>query len=60
MVQELKGNIRVFCRVRPVLALEGEKEMEAVIRYPDWRDKREIVVESTSESAMGQERERGI
>ncbi|KIM88322.1 hypothetical protein PILCRDRAFT_771135 [Piloderma croceum F 1598] len=54
MVQELKGNIRVFCRVRPVLGLEAGEEAE--IRYPDWRDRREIVVESTSESAMGQER----
>lgn len=54
MVQELKGNIRVFCRVRPVL--RGEEEEEAEIRYPDKRDRREIVVESTSESAMGQER----
>jgi kinesin family protein C1 len=56
MVQELKGNIRVFCRVRPVLALEGEGEERADIRYPDRRDRREIVLESTSESAMGQER----
>ena len=56
VVQELKGNIRVFCRVRPVLALEGEGEGRADIRYPDRRDRREIVLESTSESAMGQER----
>ena len=54
MVQELKGNIRVFCRVRPVLPSDGEEEAD--IRYPDRRDHREIVVESTSESAMGQER----
>jgi kinesin family member C1 len=60
MVQELKGNIRVFCRVRPVLPsdVEGGEQGggEADIKYPDRRDHREIVVESTSESAMGQER----
>jgi kinesin family protein C1 len=54
MVQELKGNIRVFCRVRPVLPSDGEEEAD--MRYPDRRDHREIVLESTSESAMGQER----
>jgi len=60
MVQELKGNIRVFCRVRPVLPSDVEGGEQggggADIKYPDRRDHREIVVESTSESAMGQER----
>lgn len=32
-VQELKGNIRVFCRVRPPIA--GETNEIAEIRYPD-------------------------
>lgn len=32
-VQELKGNIRVFCRVRPPLAEEDEET--AKIKYPD-------------------------
>ncbi|KAF7968207.1 hypothetical protein HWV62_31635 [Athelia sp. TMB] len=52
-VQELKGNIRVFCRVRPVLE-EGEERAE--MTFPDRRDHREIVLSSSSESAMGQER----
>jgi kinesin family protein C1 len=59
MVQELKGNIRVFCRVRPVLPSdtdEAEKEIEADMKFPDRKDHREIVLMSTSESATGQER----
>ena len=66
MVQELKGNIRVFCRVRPVLPSEltaepGESpkdssEVTARIEYPDRLDHKEIVLNSTSESATGQER----
>ncbi|EPQ56718.1 kinesin-domain-containing protein [Gloeophyllum trabeum ATCC 11539] len=52
MVQELKGNIRVFCRVRPILP----KEATASIAYPDRRDHKEIVLSSSSESATGQER----
>jgi kinesin family protein C1 len=66
MVQELKGNIRVFCRVRPVLPFElaadpgeapkGPSEVTARIEYPDRLDHKEIVLNSTSESATGQER----
>ena len=66
MVQELKGNIRVFCRVRPVLPFElsvepGEapkdpSEVTARIEYPDRLDHKEIVLNSTSESATGLER----
>ena len=66
MVQELKGNIRVFCRVRPVLPSEltGESgelprdpsNVTARIDYPDRLDHKEIVLNSTSESATGQER----
>ncbi|EGO20872.1 hypothetical protein SERLADRAFT_363546 [Serpula lacrymans var. lacrymans S7.9] len=51
MVQELKGNIRVFCRVRP---LSGDSAAD--ISYPDRRDHKEIVLYSSSSSAMGQER----
>ncbi|RDB15928.1 Kinesin-like protein klpA [Hypsizygus marmoreus] len=54
MVQELKGNIRVFCRVRPVLPSDAEEEANMV--FPDQRDNKEIVLSSTSESATGQER----
>jgi kinesin family protein C1 len=74
MVQELKGNIRVFCRVRPVLPSDlascagdepqttldnQEKLREAVqasMAFPDKRDHKEIVLSSSSESAMGQEK----
>lgn len=33
MMQELKGNIRVFCRVRPLLADDAAAEAK-VISYP--------------------------
>lgn len=79
MVQELKGNIRVFCRVRPVLPHElasppaagtrsrptanGSpnpedlaKALVADVTFPDKRDHKEIVLTSSSSSAMGQER----
>ncbi|KIJ65298.1 hypothetical protein HYDPIDRAFT_175253 [Hydnomerulius pinastri MD-312] len=79
MVQELKGNIRVFCRVRPVLPHdltsppaglrrsgsssgnspnpdEQEKGAVADIAFPDKRDHKEIVLASSSSSAMGNER----
>ncbi|KAG6895261.1 hypothetical protein C0992_002327 [Termitomyces sp. T32_za158] len=54
MVLELKGNIRVFCRVRPVLPSDSDEV--AAMTFPDKRENREIVLESSSESAMGQER----
>ncbi|KAG5640607.1 hypothetical protein DXG03_007947 [Asterophora parasitica] len=54
MVQELKGNIRVFCRVRPVLP--SDSDVEANMLFPDKREHKEIVLESSSESATGQER----
>jgi len=64
MVQELKGNIRVFGRVRPLLPSDvsgtnDEKARMAALAnmsYPDSRDHQEIVLSSTSESATGQER----
>lgn len=64
MVQELKGNIRVFARVRPMLSsdVSGTNDEKARIAalanmsFPDSRDHREIVLGSTSESATGQER----
>ena len=64
MVQELKGNIRVFARVRPLLSSDlscpndekARKEALASMSFPDLRDRREIVLNSTSESATGQER----
>lgn len=64
MVQELKGNIRVFARVRPLLpsdisGKDDEKARAAALAnmsFPDTRDHREIVLNSTSESATGLER----
>lgn len=64
MVQELKGNIRVFARVRPLLPSDlsdtndekARKEALANMSFPDMRDHQEIVLSSTSESATGQER----
>ena len=70
MVQELKGNIRVFCRVRPILLSDAEASLQtgseefenfknqaqASINFPDQRDHKEIILMSSSESATGQER----
>lgn len=52
-VQELKGNIRVFCRVRPVIGDDDKKP--AVIDFPDQKDEsKEIVVKGDEKkSAMG-------
>lgn len=54
-VQELKGNIRVFCRVRPTLAHEAESAAE--IRFPDTdMEGKEIeVVGAPDKSALGKE-----
>ncbi|KAG9312796.1 kinesin-domain-containing protein [Chiua virens] len=75
MVQELKGNIRVFCRVRPALPHElgsaraggrhsnsspssedFAKALVANLAFPDRQERKEIVLTSSSSSAMGQER----
>jgi len=52
-VQELKGNIRVFCRVRP--ALETDAEQAAEITFPnDNEENKELVVTGPEQkSAMG-------
>jgi len=52
-VQELKGNIRVFCRVRPVL--ENEAEQAADIAFPNENEEnKELVVTGPEQkSAMG-------
>ncbi|WVQ93223.1 hypothetical protein IAU59_000288 [Kwoniella sp. CBS 9459] len=62
-VQELKGNIRVFARVRPALPHESDDpEALADIAYGDERIAQEtgqsqIVVTNRTESATGQQRE---
>ena len=52
-VQELKGNIRVFCRVRP--SLEGDSTEPAKIFYPDNEtDSREVEILGAEEkSSLG-------
>ncbi|KAI5254640.1 kinesin-domain-containing protein [Aureobasidium subglaciale] len=52
-VQELKGNIRVFCRVRPALGDEETKTAE--LAFPDAdTDSKEVVVQGPDQkSAMG-------
>ena len=54
-VQELKGNIRVFCRVRPTLPHESDRAAE--IRFPDTElEGKEIeVVGPAEKSALGKE-----
>ena len=57
-IQELKGNIRVFCRVRPALPHESADENKlAEIKFPDLTSEgREIeCVEDKGESSMGKE-----
>ncbi|KAF8507948.1 P-loop containing nucleoside triphosphate hydrolase protein [Hysterangium stoloniferum] len=62
-IQELKGNIRVFCRVRPPLPSDKPpsdtdacEPLVAEIEYPDKRDHKEINLSASSESATGTER----
>lgn len=52
-VQELKGNIRVFCRVRPTL--EEEADGQAKITFPDQADEsKEVVVRGPEQkSSLG-------
>ncbi|KAF8466638.1 P-loop containing nucleoside triphosphate hydrolase protein [Kalaharituber pfeilii] len=51
-VQELKGNIRVFCRVRPPLGTEAVNAAD--IKFPDLeRDAREIEVNTQEKTALG-------
>ncbi|KAK3818938.1 MAG: putative kinesin family protein [Benniella sp.] len=59
-IQELKGNIRVFCRVRPVTTAENASKAEtnsALIKYPD-QEGREIEFAHAKESATGSQIEK--
>jgi kinesin family protein C1 len=51
-IQELKGNIRVFCRVRPALAHEPEAN---AIRIPDTPDEVEVISSGAEMSLYGKE-----
>ncbi|KAJ1849881.1 kinesin-like nuclear fusion protein [Coemansia sp. RSA 2708] len=50
-IQELKGNIRVFCRVRPLLG--EEKDAALPITFPSCEDSNQIELTQTSENALG-------
>merc|ERR1719233_1007083 len=50
LVQELRGNIRVFCRVRPLLAWEKKKGMGTCIQFPPAED---FILEVPSKDAVG-------
>nr|XP_033780438.1 kinesin-like protein KIFC1 isoform X2 [Geotrypetes seraphini] len=55
IIQELKGNIRVFCRVRPLLKSEDQKNLNH-IHFPP-QDKKSLVLSKTEESHIGREKE---
>nr|AFP33411.1 kinesin-like protein KIFC1 [Plestiodon chinensis] len=59
-VQELKGNIRVFCRVRPLLACEkdAQKGMGHLHFPPD--DQKSLTLSKAEESHVGRERKDDI
>nr|XP_056722103.1 kinesin-like protein KIFC1 [Euleptes europaea] len=60
MVQELKGNIRVFCRVRPLLPWEKEAQKGmGHLRFPP-DDNRTLVLSKAEESHVGRERKDDI
>ncbi|KAF9285104.1 kinesin-like nuclear fusion protein [Mortierella alpina] len=59
-IQELKGNIRVFCRVRPVSSSQSAPKAEtttALIKYPG-QEGREIEFSNSTESARGSQIEK--
>jgi len=59
-IQELKGNIRVFCRVRPATTSKTASKPEptlAQIKYPD-QEGREIEFAHSTESATGNQTEK--
>ncbi|KAJ8525004.1 hypothetical protein ON010_g16112 [Phytophthora cinnamomi] len=54
-VMELKGNIRVFCRVRPVLQHElANSRNEEIFGFPDYRgERRQIELSANPKSHVG-------
>uniref|UniRef100_A0AAV1V2I5 Kinesin-like protein n=1 Tax=Peronospora matthiolae TaxID=2874970 RepID=A0AAV1V2I5_9STRA len=63
-VMELKGNIRVFCRVRPVLRHElARSKGEEIFAFPDYDTKRrqiELCANPKSHVGYGQNGSRGV
>ncbi|XP_062825526.1 kinesin-like protein KIFC1 isoform X2 [Anolis carolinensis] len=55
-IQELKGNIRVFCRVRPLLP--SEREFQKGMRHLHFpsEDRKSLVLSKAEESHVGRER----
>ncbi|XP_053328705.1 kinesin-like protein KIFC1 isoform X2 [Spea bombifrons] len=58
MVQELKGNIRVFCRVRPTLNSE-KNQTAGHICYPS-NDEKGIILSKLEESHVGREKKEAV
>ncbi|XP_074714019.1 kinesin-like protein KIFC1 isoform X2 [Strix uralensis] len=56
LVQELKGNIRVFCRVRPVLPEEEERQKNLEHLHFPPHDNKVLVLSRSEESHVGRER----
>ncbi|XP_069491314.1 kinesin-like protein KIFC1 isoform X2 [Ambystoma mexicanum] len=54
IIQELKGNIRVFCRVRPLLKAEINCNMDH-IQFPP-QDDRSVILSKSEESHTGREK----
>ncbi len=53
-VQELKGNIRVFCRVRPSLETESPEDVARIAFPDDEKDRKEIEIQGPEEkSSLG-------
>ncbi|KAJ2057102.1 kinesin-like nuclear fusion protein [Coemansia sp. S146] len=52
-IQELKGNIRVFCRVRPLLGEEKAAASLLPLSFPDCDDQNEVELMQSSENALG-------
>ncbi|XP_006133797.2 kinesin-like protein KIFC1 isoform X1 [Pelodiscus sinensis] len=56
LVQELKGNIRVFCRVRPLLAWEKERQKGLEHLHFPVQDNKALVLSKVEESHIGRDR----
>ncbi|XP_023801585.1 carboxy-terminal kinesin 2-like, partial [Cyanistes caeruleus] len=55
-IQELKGNIRVFCRVRPLLPEERERQRGLPHLHFPPQDPRSLVLTRPDDSQVGRER----